>query len=44
MIIITGLGGVMVSLLTSSVLDHEFEPWSGQTNAKTMELVFVAFL
>ena len=25
------IGGVMVSMLTSSVIDRGFEPWSGQT-------------
>ena len=25
------IGGVMVSMLTSSVVDHGFEPWAGQT-------------
>ena len=26
------IGGVMVSVLTSSVVDHGFKPWSGQIN------------
>ena len=28
---INRIGGVMVSVLVSSAVDHGFEPWSGQT-------------
>ena len=38
------IGSVMVSLLVSSALDCGFEPWSGQTKAKIMKLIFVASL
>jgi hypothetical protein len=34
------IGGIMVSLLASSVVEHGFEPPSGQT--RTMKLIFVA--
>jgi hypothetical protein len=34
------IGGVMVSVLASSGIDHGFEPWSDQT--LTIELVFDA--
>jgi hypothetical protein len=38
------ISGVMVSVLTSSMVDHGFEPRSGQTKRpKTIKLVFVAF-
>ena len=36
------IGGVMVSVLASSVVDRGFKSWSGQT--KTMQLVCVASL
>jgi hypothetical protein len=38
------IGGVMVSVLTSSVVDYGFETWSGATNYQTIKLVFVASL
>ena len=36
------VGGVMVSVLTSSAVDHEFEPWLGQT--EDYKLIFIASL
>ena len=34
------IGGVMVSVLASSVVDREFKPWSDKTK-HTITLVFV---
>jgi hypothetical protein len=31
------IGGVMVSMLTSSAVDRGFEPWSGQTKDLKIE-------
>jgi hypothetical protein len=34
------IGGVMVSVLTSSALDRRFDPWSGQTMMKMSTLFY----
>jgi hypothetical protein len=35
------IGDVMISVLTSSTVDREFEPWSGQTN--DYEITYISF-
>ena len=37
------IGGMLLSMLASSVVNYRFEPLSGWVKRKTIKLVFVAF-
>jgi hypothetical protein len=42
-VLISRFGGVMVSVRSSKVIDHEFDAWAGQTKDYTMDICCFSF-